>query len=78
MQIVTKKIHNGLQGATGDLTEAEREAYLGTSRRNAGLLVGNTTSCFSTTRSRRAFCRFEKKAAPDGSGGSRPSGSPQS
>jgi trehalose synthase len=35
---VTKKIHNGLQGATDDLTEAEREAYLGTSRRNAELL----------------------------------------
>ena len=25
---VTKKIHNGLQGATADLTEADREAYL--------------------------------------------------
>lgn len=36
---VTKKIHNGLQGAAGDLTEAEREAYLGTSRRNAELLA---------------------------------------
>lgn len=36
---VTKKIHNGLQGAAGDLTEAEREAYLGTSRRNAELLT---------------------------------------
>lgn len=35
---VTKKIHNGLQGATGDLTETEREAYLGASRRNAELL----------------------------------------
>ena len=35
---VTKKMHNGLQGATDDLTEAEREAYLGTSRRNAELL----------------------------------------
>lgn len=35
---VTKKIHNGLQGAPGDLTEAEREAYLGTCRRNAELL----------------------------------------
>lgn len=35
---VTKKIHNGLQGATDDLSEAEREAYLGTSRRNADLL----------------------------------------
>lgn len=34
---VTKKIHNGLQGASEDLTEAEREAYLGTSRRNAEL-----------------------------------------
>ena len=34
---VTKKIHNGLQGATEDLTEAEREAYIGTSRRNAEL-----------------------------------------
>ena len=28
---VTKKIHNSLQGAAGDLTEAEREAYLDTS-----------------------------------------------
>jgi trehalose synthase len=34
---VTKKIHNGLQGAEEDLTDAEREAYLGTSRRNAEL-----------------------------------------
>jgi len=34
---VTKKIHNGLQGAKGGLTEADREAYLGTSRRNAEL-----------------------------------------
>ena len=37
---VTKKIHNGLQGAQDDLTEAEREAYLSTSRRNAELLKG--------------------------------------
>ena len=36
---VTKKIHNGLQGAADDLTDAEREAYLGTSRRNAELLT---------------------------------------
>jgi len=36
---VTKKIHNGLQGAADDLTEPEREAYLGTSRRNAELLA---------------------------------------
>lgn len=36
---VTKKIHNGLQGAKDDLTVAEREAYLGTSRRNAKLLT---------------------------------------
>lgn len=35
---VTKKIHNGLQGAAEDLTEAEHESYLGTSRRNAELL----------------------------------------
>jgi trehalose synthase len=35
---VTKKIHNGLQGAAGGVTESEREAYLGTSRRNAELL----------------------------------------
>jgi trehalose synthase len=34
---VTKKIHNGLQGAAEDLTEADREAYLGTSQRNAQL-----------------------------------------
>jgi len=36
---VTKKIHNGLQGAADELTETEREAYLGTSRRNAELLT---------------------------------------
>ncbi|MGE3707038.1 MAG: glycosyltransferase [Vicinamibacterales bacterium] len=35
---VTKRIHNGLQGATVELSEADREAYLGTSRRNADLL----------------------------------------
>jgi trehalose synthase len=35
---VTKKIHNGLQGASSGLTEIEREAYLGTSNRNAELL----------------------------------------
>jgi trehalose synthase len=34
---VTKKIHNGLQGAYEDLTEAEREAYLAASRLNAEL-----------------------------------------
>jgi trehalose synthase len=34
---VTKKIHNGLQGAAEDLTEGDREAYLGTSQRNAQL-----------------------------------------
>jgi trehalose synthase len=34
---VTKKIHNGLQGGSEDLTEADREAYLATSRRNADL-----------------------------------------
>jgi trehalose synthase len=32
---VTKKIHNGLQGAAEDLTETDRESYLGTCRRNA-------------------------------------------
>ena len=32
---VTKKIHNGLQGDPEELTEADREAYLGTSQRNA-------------------------------------------
>lgn len=36
---VTKKIHNGLQGAVGELSESDREAYLGTSRRNAELLT---------------------------------------
>jgi trehalose synthase len=35
---VTKKIHNGLQGAAEGLTESDREAYLDTSRRNAALL----------------------------------------
>jgi trehalose synthase len=35
---VTKKIHNGLQGAAGRITPADREAYLETSRRNAELL----------------------------------------
>src|SRR5262245_55449962 len=34
---VTKKIHNGLQGATENLSEADREAYLDTSQRNAQL-----------------------------------------
>jgi trehalose synthase len=34
---VTKKIHNGLQGAPGNLSEADQEAYLETSRRNAEL-----------------------------------------
>jgi trehalose synthase len=34
---VTKKIHNGLQGAPENLSEADREAYLETSRRNAEL-----------------------------------------
>ena len=37
---VTKKIHNGLQGASEGLTESDRETYLGTSRRNAELLEG--------------------------------------
>jgi trehalose synthase len=32
---VTKKIHNGLQGDAEELTEADIEAYLGTSQRNA-------------------------------------------
>jgi len=35
---VTKKIHNGLQGAAEGLDDTDREAYLGTSRRNAELL----------------------------------------
>jgi trehalose synthase len=34
---VTKKLHNGLQGGDVHLTESDREAYLGTSRRNAEL-----------------------------------------
>jgi trehalose synthase len=34
---VTKKIHNGLQGSAENLTESDREAYLGTSQRNAHL-----------------------------------------
>jgi trehalose synthase len=38
---VTKKIHNGLQGDAQDLTEADREAYLGTSQRNAQLFQEN-------------------------------------
>jgi trehalose synthase len=41
---VTKKIHNGLQGAADGLTETEREAYLGTCRRNAELLEEAGTS----------------------------------
>jgi trehalose synthase len=32
---VTKKIHNGLQGDAEELTEADRETFLGTSQRNA-------------------------------------------
>lgn len=35
---VTKKIHNGLQGGAEPLSEVEREAYLGASKRNAELL----------------------------------------
>ncbi len=35
---VTKAIHNGLQGDPHDLTDAERDAYLATSARNADLL----------------------------------------
>ncbi len=38
---VTKKIHNGLQGGKEDLTEADREAYIGTSGRNAELFEEN-------------------------------------
>src|SRR6266540_2181384 len=36
---VTKRMHNGLQGASGPLTLAEQETYLTYSARNAGLLV---------------------------------------
>jgi trehalose synthase len=36
---VTKAIHNGLQGDARTLTDAEREAYLKTSARNADLLA---------------------------------------
>lgn len=36
---VTKAIHNGLQGDARSITEAERDAYLATSARNANLLV---------------------------------------
>jgi trehalose synthase len=35
---VTKKLHNGLQGAAEDLTDEERQLYLATSKRNAELL----------------------------------------
>jgi trehalose synthase len=35
---VTKAIHNGLQGATRDLTDVEKEAYLANAMRNAHLL----------------------------------------
>jgi trehalose synthase len=35
---VTKAIHNGLQGAAKGLTSAERDLYLATTERNAGLL----------------------------------------
>jgi len=38
---VTKKIHNGLQGNGEELTEADREAYLGTSQRNAQCFDGD-------------------------------------
>jgi len=37
---VTKKIHNGLQGGPVSLTETDREAYMGVSRRNAELFGG--------------------------------------
>ena len=36
-----KKIHNGLQGGAEGLTDADREAYLATSKRNAELLEGD-------------------------------------
>lgn len=36
---VTKKIHNGLQGASEDLTEEEKASYLATAERNATLFT---------------------------------------
>ena len=38
---VTKKIHNGLQGATQELTPVEMSAYQSTTERNAQLLEGD-------------------------------------
>ncbi|RJS24018.1 glycosyl transferase family 1 [Corallococcus sp. H22C18031201] len=38
---VTKRIHNGLQGSPGELTEAEKATYLGNSQINAGYCDGD-------------------------------------
>src|SRR5262252_470694 len=38
---VTKKIHNGLQGASDDLSEDDRQAYIETSKRNAQAFQGD-------------------------------------
>lgn len=39
---VTKRLHNGLQGAPGELTESEKAIYLGTSQLNASRLISDS------------------------------------
>ncbi|MBZ4418745.1 glycosyltransferase [Myxococcus sp. RHSTA-1-4] len=39
---VTKRIHNGLQGAPGELSETEKSLYLATSHRNASRLINDS------------------------------------
>lgn len=58
---VTKKIHNGLQGAEGDLTALEREAYLATSRRNAEVLTEEYDFVFLHDPQPAGILRFRSK-----------------
>lgn len=39
---VTKRIHNGLQGAPGELTEAEKAIYLGNAQLNASRIISDS------------------------------------
>lgn len=39
---VTKRIHNGLQGAPGELTESEKAIYLGNAQLNASRLISDS------------------------------------
>jgi trehalose synthase len=63
---VTKKIHNGLQGAPGELTESDSEAYLGTSPQSE-LLRKSMTLSFPTRTA--GILSPEARAMPGGSGG---------